>query len=130
MTTTEYDDGARFRHFIFLNAIQALGAAVVAFVFIKLRGQKLVQIDGSILEKLVQLAVLSTISSPFSYASLKHIDYPTMVLGKSCKLVPVVLMNFLLYRKTFPVYKYIVVLMITMGVSGFMLLQPSKKVHC
>jgi len=66
------------------------------------------------------------LASPFGYASLEHIDYPTLILGKSCKLIPVVVMNFLLYRKHYPIYKYISVFLVTVGVSGFMLLQPVK----
>jgi UDP-galactose transporter B1 len=101
---------------------------IVAYIFIKLRGQKLDSIDGSILFKFMQLSFLTTISSPFGYAALSHIDYPTVILGKSCKLVPLMLMNFVLYGKTFPAYQYVVVSMITIGVSSFTLMQPSKKV--
>jgi UDP-galactose transporter B1 len=71
-----------------------------------------------------QLALVSVLASPFGYASLKYIDYPTMILGKSCKLIPVMIMNFVLYRKTFPLQKYLIVALITAGVSIFMLLQP------
>lgn len=126
VSTTTFE-GARFNSFVFLNTVQALGASLVAFLFLKFRHQKLDSLDPSLFSKFAQLTLLTTCSSPFGYASLKHIDYPTMILGKSCKLVPVMLMNFLLYRKTFPLYKYIVVAMITIGVSGFTLMQPAKK---
>jgi UDP-galactose transporter B1 len=43
-----------------------------------------------------------------------------MVLGKSCKLVPVMLMNFVMYRRRFAPHKYIVVAMVTVGISVFM----------
>ena len=66
------------------------------------------------------------LSSPFGYASLQHIDYPTMILGKSCKLVPVMLMHLIIYQKKFPLYKYVSVLLITLGVSSFMLLHDSS----
>lgn len=49
------------------------------------------------------------------------------MIGKSCKLVPVVVMNFLIYRKTFPLKTYLIVLLITAGVSLFMFLDPKKK---
>ncbi|KAH9811649.1 UAA transporter [Melampsora americana] len=75
----------------------------------------------SLLYRCLQCAVLHSIGSPFGYASLKHIDYPTMILGKSCKLVPVMLMNILLYRRRFPAHKYIVVGLVTTGISMFML---------
>jgi len=69
----------------------------------------------------LQCAVLNSLGSPFGYASLKHIDYPTMILGKSCKLVPVMIMNIILYRRKFALHKYIVVGMVTVGISLFML---------
>lgn len=43
-----------------------------------------------------------------------------MVLGKSCKLVPVMLMNVLLYRRRFAPHKYLVVTMVTLGITMFM----------
>lgn len=43
-----------------------------------------------------------------------------MVLGKSCKLVPVMIMNVLLYRRRFAPHKYLVVLMVTTGITIFM----------
>lgn len=43
-----------------------------------------------------------------------------MVLGKSCKLVPVMIMNVLLYRRKFAPHKYLVVAMVTLGITMFM----------
>jgi len=43
-----------------------------------------------------------------------------MVLGKSCKLVPVMLMNVILYRRKFAPHKYLVVFMVTTGITIFM----------
>lgn len=43
-----------------------------------------------------------------------------MVLGKSCKLVPVMLMNVVLYRRHFAAHKYLVVFMVTAGITMFM----------
>ncbi|KAG6845610.1 hypothetical protein H0H87_006663 [Tephrocybe sp. NHM501043] len=49
-----------------------------------------------------------------------------MVLGKSCKLVPVMIMNVLLYRRRFAPHKYLVVLMVTAGITIFMGLGDPK----
>jgi UDP-galactose transporter B1 len=43
-----------------------------------------------------------------------------MVLGKSCKLVPVMIMNILLYRRRFAPHKYLVVFIVTTGITIFM----------
>lgn len=67
-----------------------------------------------------QCSVLITAAAPFGFAALSHISYPTMVLGKSCKLVPVMIMNVLLYRRKFAAHKYLVVFMVTLGITMFM----------
>ena len=43
-----------------------------------------------------------------------------MVLAKSCKLVPVMVMNVLLYRRKFARHKYVVVALVTVGITMFM----------
>ena len=86
---------------------------------------------------LVQVAVTQTAAGPVGFASLRHISYPTMVLGKvspptsvflantdtaqSCKLIPVMLLNFVLYRRRFSSHKYLVVALVTLGISMFMM---------
>ena len=67
-----------------------------------------------------RIAVLITIAAPFGFAALSHISYPTMVLGKSCKLVPVMIANVFLYRRKFAPYKYLVVALVTAGITMFM----------
>lgn len=52
-----------------------------------------------------------------------------MVLAKSCKLVPVMLMNVLLYRRKFAPYKYLVVALVTIGITSFMFFGKEKKGH-
>lgn len=52
-----------------------------------------------------------------------------MVLGKSCKLVPVMLMNVVLYRRKFASYKYLVVALVTIGITSFMFFGKEKKGH-
>ncbi|KAJ1961985.1 UDP-galactose transporter [Dispira parvispora] len=123
VSTTAYD-GQRFRFFVVLNLVQALMSAVAATCYLWATGQRLRRPSRGLLKRYVQAALTNALASPFGYASLKHIDYPTMTLAKTCKLVPVVVMNMVLYRRRFPFYKYVTVLLVTLGVSGFMLLQP------
>ena len=74
----------------------------------------------------LQCAMFITAAAPFGFAALSHISYPTMVLGKSCKLIPVMLMNVLLYRRKFALHKYVVVAMVTCGITLFMTYGPPK----
>lgn len=72
-------------------------------------------------------ALLGTFAAPFGFASLAHISYPAMVLGKSCKLVPVLIMNVLLYRRKFAPHKYLVVALVTIGITMFMAFGEQKS---
>lgn len=137
ITTMEYvsnDLKSRFKYFQVLNTIQAIFAAVLALIQIAI--QKL-PICGTrehphrptslLLFSFFKIAVCSSVASSLGYRSLRHLNYPTMILGKSCKLVPVMLMNFLIYRKRFETYKYATVALITIGVSGFMLFEDKTS---
>ncbi|KAG5642414.1 hypothetical protein DXG03_002816 [Asterophora parasitica] len=77
----------------------------------------------------LQCSLFITLAAPLGFAALSHITYPALVLGKSCKLVPVMLMNVLLYRRKFALHKYVVVGMVTAGITVFMWLGPRKSGH-
>jgi len=86
----------------------------------------------SLLLRYLQCSVFVTSAAPFGFAALSYITYPAMVLGKSCKLVPVMIMNVLLYRRRFAPYKYLVVAMVTLGITmfmGFGAEKPGKSKH-
>ncbi|WVF66351.1 hypothetical protein IAT40_001091 [Kwoniella sp. CBS 6097] len=76
---------------------------------------------------LLQVSLFQTIAGPIGFLALRHISYPTMVLGKSCKLIPVLLLNVILYRRRFSPHKYVVVALVTVGISLFMLLAEGGK---
>ncbi|KAF8195537.1 UAA transporter [Pholiota molesta] len=80
-----------------------------------------------LLLRYLQCSVFITSAAPFGFAALSYISYPAMVLGKSCKLVPVMIMNVLLYRRKFAPHKYLVVFMVTTGITIFMGMGDDKK---
>jgi UDP-galactose transporter B1 len=81
--------------------------------------------SSQILFPLLLIAVTSSLASPFGYASLKHIDYVTFILAKSCKLLPVMFLHISLFQKRYPLYKYGVIMCVTLGVAVFTLHNPS-----
>jgi len=117
----------RFRNFIFLNLCQSMACVAVAWAVLTYRKQGLGPVSKDVLAGYFRVALSGSIGSPFGYAALKHINFPTMILGKSCKLVPVMLMNWLVYRRRFSAQKYASVALITLGVSGFMLFEPHRN---
>lgn len=55
-----------------------------------------------------------------SNMALRHVNYPTQVIGKSCKPIPVMILGVLIGRKQYALIKYLFVLMIVVGVGLFM----------
>lgn len=54
-----------------------------------------------------------------SNMALQWVNYPTQVVGKSCKPIPVMVLGVLLGRKSYSWRKYVFVLMIVLGVALF-----------
>ncbi|XP_076067912.1 solute carrier family 35 member B1 homolog meigo isoform X1 [Oratosquilla oratoria] len=55
-----------------------------------------------------------------SNMALQWVNYPTQVVGKSCKPIPVMVLGVLIGRKSYPLRKYFFILMIVIGVALFM----------
>lgn len=132
ITTLEYVsaiDGSvgRFRFFLVLNLVQSTACVLVAWCVLRLERRGLGPRSWRILKQYAKVALSGSLGSPFGYESLRHINYPTMILGKSCKLLPVMVMNFLVYRRKFDAYKYASVALITAGVTGFMYFEPVRE---
>ncbi|DAZ94816.1 TPA: hypothetical protein N0F65_012843 [Lagenidium giganteum] len=61
-----------------------------------------------------------------SNEALKHVSYPTQALGKSCKMIPVMLMGVLIRRKRYSWQEYLCVVLITIGIAVFQLGKQSS----
>lgn len=80
-----------------------------------------------LLVRYLAISALQSTASQLGFLSLRYISYPTLTLAKSCKLVPVLLMNVVLYRRKFAPYKYAVVILVTVGIWLFMAFAPSSS---
>jgi adenosine 3'-phospho 5'-phosphosulfate transporter B2 len=73
-------------------------------------------------------ASLSNILSSWAqYEALKYISFPTQVLSKSSKIIPVILVGRLLHRKSYPWSEYAEAAFITLGVTIFSLNEKKPK---
>ncbi|WFD44134.1 UDP-galactose transporter [Malassezia psittaci] len=75
-----------------------------------------------LLQQYLMISAMQSTGSWLSIVSLRFLSFPAITLAKSSKLVPVLLMNVLLYRRKFAPYKYAVVFLVTLGVYMFMAL--------
>ncbi|KAI1281358.1 solute carrier family 35 member B1 [Xylaria sp. FL0933] len=135
LTTTPHGPPGKtevFKYPVFLNTIQSLFAAATGALYLWFstpKGSSVPPIIPSsrILMPLLLVALTSSLASPFGYASLAHIDYITFLLAKSCKLLPVMFLHITVFRKRYPLYKYMVVAAVTAGVAVFTLHSGKKS---
>ncbi|KAF8466982.1 UAA transporter [Kalaharituber pfeilii] len=135
ITTTSYGpDKVIFRSPLVLNTVQSLFASITGYLYLqytichptpgKPAPSSAIFPSRDINLKLLLVAVTQSLASPFGYASLKHIDYITFILAKSCKLLPVMFLHLTIFRRSYPFYKYAVVASVTAGVAVFTLYHP------
>ncbi|KAK9462753.1 UAA transporter family-domain-containing protein [Lipomyces oligophaga] len=132
ISTTPYGpERLTFRYSLVINTVQSFCAAVVGLVYTiytshRDRTSASVFPNSKIFFQYGLVATTSSLASPFGYASLDHIDYLTLLLGKSCKLLPVMLLHVVLFRRKYSWSKYAVVFAVTFGVSMFTIYQPTN----
>ena len=74
-------------------------------------------------------SIANSVSSWAQYESLKYISFPTQVLSKSCKIVPVMIVGIFVNRKSYSLREYVDALLITGGVAMFSFSGKSGKGH-
>lgn len=68
-------------------------------------------------------------SSWCQYEALKFISFPTQVLAKASKIIPVMLMGKIVSKKTYDCHEYLTAAMISMGVTMFLLTSGDTTKH-
>ena len=97
-----------------LNLCMAWAGAVTAW-FILLVGQKEKPVNS--IQKFWKAALTCAAASPIGYASLQYINYPMMVLTKTMKPVPVLLVGLIGYGNRYPWYQYVTVICLSGGLA-------------
>lgn len=108
-----------FKFTFFLLLINRLIAIVYTLAMIRCKGEDY----GTKAPLWKYLAIsLSTVSaSACQYEALKYVSFPVQMLGKSFKMMPVMLWSIAIARKSYGVREWTIALMITWGVSQFLL---------
>lgn len=70
-------------------------------------------------------AITCALGSPLGYMALKYIPFPLVILTKSSKPIPVMLIGILFYRKSYPWYKHLGTLLLCGGIMAFSLWKSS-----
>lgn len=125
--------GEVFHAPFFINLIQNLFGFIVGYIYVGYKDisvakdQRVSVFQYQLLKSLTIVALTQSLSSPIGLSSVEHVDYLLYTLAKSCKLIPVMLVHIVLYKRKFPLYKYAVAGIVTAGVVLFTLGNSSKK---
>lgn len=127
LMTQEYKPG-RFRSAtfcVFGNRFLALFVAL-AFVLVK-RFTNNKPLKEAPYYYYAPSSISNSVSSWAQYEALKHVSFPSQVLSKSCKLIPVMIVGMLVNKKTYPLSEYVEAVLITLGVALFTLSEKSSE---
>jgi len=113
-------ENEKFSCILSLVFVQCIINGFVAYIATNIIGKGSVQ--NQVPKKFYALCSLTYIGAMFaSNYSLQHVNYPTQVIGKSAKPIPVMILGVLWAKKIYPIRKYVFVIMITTGVILFLM---------
>lgn len=122
-------DNERFTQSSFLLLVQTFANALVALIALSLTPRPTPAAKDAKQSQphsarralpeyaVVSLAYLSAML--FSFTALRYMSYPMQALGKSCKMIPVMLMGIVIRKRRYKPREFMCVALITMGVAMF-----------
>ena len=120
--TTNYVDSlgskGKFSNSQFLVFVNRILAFLIALVVIGVRRQPR---HRAPLYKYSYCSFSNIMSSWCQYEALKYVSFPTQVLAKASKVIPVMLMGKLVSKKQYEYFEYVVALLISLGMAAFLL---------
>ena len=125
--TRPYATGELFKSskfLVFANRFLALAVAWLGVVIIRRFKLESTEHDTP-LYKFAHSSVSNILSSVSQYEALKYVSFPTQVVAKSCKMVPVMLMGYVVSGERYTAFEYAVAIAITSGAAIFKLNEDS-----
>lgn len=120
-------DGEQFTNSQFLVFVNRILALLVAGVYLAAVPQPR---QKAPLYKYSYSSISNTLSSWCQYEALKFVSFPTQVLAKASKVIPVMLMGKVVSNRTYPWHEYFTAALLSVGVGMFLLAaDPSADAH-
>jgi len=116
--------GEKFTDSQFLVFINRFSALVVAGIYIQVKRQ---QKHGCPFYKYSFCSFSNILSSWFQYEALKFVSFPTQVLAKACKVIPVMLMGKAISGNKYPWFDWFTAGLLGVGTSIFLLSNSEDK---
>ncbi|SPP83901.1 adenosine 3'-phospho 5'-phosphosulfate transporter 1 [Drosophila guanche] len=111
-------ESSKFKDSQFLVFANRLLAFVVALIY--LQWQPSPTRHRAPLYKYSFASFSNIMSAWFQYEALKFVNFPTQVLAKSCKIIPVMVMGKIMSKAKYESYEYVTAVLISLGMIFFM----------
>ncbi|XP_065819515.1 adenosine 3'-phospho 5'-phosphosulfate transporter 1 [Labrus bergylta] len=121
---TPEEQGEKFKDsqfLVFMNRILALTVSGLWCLMFKQPSH------GAPMYKYSFASLSNIMSSWCQYEALKYISFPTQVLAKASKVIPVMLMGKIVSHKSYEYWEYLTAVLISVGVSMFLLSSTPSK---
>lgn len=120
--TQEYEDASgnkgRFQDSQFLVFVNRILAFLMSGLYLLVQRQPQ---HKTPLYKYAFCSLSNIMSSWCQYEALKYVSFPTQVLAKASKIIPVMIMGKIVSRTTYEYYEYVTASLISIGMTLFML---------
>lgn len=103
---------------VFVNRILAVVLAALCITFLKQPRHTVPYY------KYIYCSFSNVMSSWFQYEALKYISFPTQVISKTCKIIPVMIMGKIVSKRKYDNYEYVVAVLICVGMIMFLYGSP------
>ena len=119
-TRGKYGEGKQTERFTFTLALVFVQCvvnyiyAIIVSKYVLKQGEDTTKTSYYVTCSLTYLIAMVT-----SNKALLWVNYPTQVVGKSCKPIPVMILGVVIGRKRYPLLKYLFILMIVIGGALF-----------
>merc|ERR1719246_400885 len=115
-------DGALFEYAIFLVFLNRVGAVLFAACMARLSGENLR--NNAPLWKYGIISFSNVYASTCQYEALKYVSFPVQMLGKSFKMMPVMVWGMIVSGKRYGATDWLIAGAITGGVTEFLMTGP------
>lgn len=118
-------DGDLFHSSVFLVMCNRLAAVLFAIAMAMSHRESLG--NNAPLWKYLIVSLSNVYASSCQYEALKYVSFPVQMLGKSFKMMPVMLWGMLISSKTYGMRDWMVALAVTLGSTEFLMTGPTTS---
>merc|ERR1719450_736157 len=115
-------DGELFKYTVFLVCLNRLGAVTFAICMACVHGESLR--NNAPLWKYAAISFSNVYASTCQYEALKYVSFPVQMLGKSFKMMPVMIWGMVVSGKRFGLTDWMIAFAVTGGVVEFLMTGP------